>query len=175
MKSVKNSKNAKVIIVDNSCGWGRFLFSEELASRLPVSYIDNVPLNILGNLLSHYTNAHPFCVSFDAEGYEYTLLSYDGFEFECIIRDREKPSIYTLDFPFEEFVNGVLEDIKNDIDEMTLFDVSFSIDLEQYLVKTGKKVTKENVLSSDLFLNQKNQILKMVHEVEEARKRSAFP
>lgn len=148
-------KERNRILRTPKAGWSKFLYHEDMR----VSYIDDVPNEILDKLIASFRYKRPFCMTFDAEGYDYTILSYDTFDLECILRKEEEPIIFLLPDNLKEFANKIIFDIEKDLFEWARFPCSIGISLELESEKEKKiKNIDYDFTKSEIFLSEKAKI-----------------
>lgn len=131
-------------------GWAHFNCNEHMR----ISYIDDMPIFMLDEIVASIEEHRHFLVTFDAEGYEYSIVSYDRFSVECILRTKETPEIIVLPYTFEEFISQIILDIKNDIDDW----VAFSFDTFFIDEQNKKNINKVN--------KKKQEILQKINKIE---------
>lgn len=120
-------------------GWSNFKFDKDAR----ISYVDEMPMILLEEILQALESNKPFCITLDAEGYDYTILSYDNENMEYILR-KEKVSINSLNFSFKEFVLCCIDDIENDIKEWVNFQefLEENKPKEETIIKYIEKIRK---------------------------------
>ena len=147
----------RLVLETPKYGWSELFHNE----RMRISYIDDAPLDMLENILFSLKNKKPFCITYDAEGYEWTLLSYDLISMECILRDcsdedkEYQPEIIPINLAFIEFIENLISDVEKDIEEWCIFPASISIDLE--MNKGEDTISKKK---------QKEDIIKTIEEIK---------
>lgn len=136
-----------------NAGWSNFDFDENAR----ISYIDDFPYVILEEIIDSIENNHTFCVTLDAEGYDYSILSYDFYDVEYILR-KDNLSIKKLDINFKQFIENLIEDIEKDFDKWVIFPASLDINEcadEKEIEKASKKLRtlldKTKNLSKNLY------------------------
>ncbi len=136
-----------------NAGWSNFDFDENAR----ISYIDDFPYVILEEIVDSIENNHTFCITLDAEGYDYSILSYDFYDVEYILR-KDNLSIKKLDVNFKQFIENLIEDIEKDFDKWAIFPASLDIGEyadEEEIEKASKKLRtlldKAKDLSKNLY------------------------
>ncbi len=134
-----------------NAGWSNFDFDENAR----ISYIDDFPYVILEEIVDSIENNHTFCITLDAEGYDYSILSYDFYDVEYILR-KDNLSIKKLDVNFKQFIENLIEDIEKDFDKWAIFPASLDIGEyadEEEIEKASKKLRTLLDKSKDLSKN----------------------
>lgn len=114
-KEWKDYKPEKILNTPRH-GWSHFVFDEDMR----VSYIDDVPGCLLETIKQTIINNNGFLISFDCEGYDFSILSYDNYDVEIIIR-KDDTRIIRLDKNFKSFCYDVVFSIESDIDDWVMF------------------------------------------------------
>lgn len=78
----------------------------------PASYLTDVPIDCLKNMIFALKNRSDFIVSFDAEGWTYKVVS-DCYRTIVIIEKDETPEIILSDINRDELAKELYFDIKN--------------------------------------------------------------
>ena len=153
MKIIEVSKNPPN-------GWAQWMFHEDAR----ISYIDDMPHMILEAALKTFNNNEIFCVTFDAEGYDYTIVSYDNYDVELIMRKEEEPTIFRLNYNFGQFLSAFIDAIENDIN----YWVDFSCNNDYEYVE--EKI-QNNVKSYDVqHEHYKRKIIDLILKLREKLK-----
>lgn len=83
----------------------------------PASYLTDVPLEIIDALISGYRYGVDPAVTFDAEGYVYTVVVSNYWSKVYVILERdEEPELFVFDIAMNDFALEVLHDIEDDLD-----------------------------------------------------------
>ena len=131
-------------------GWSQFNFNKNAR----ISYIDDFPENIIENAIYAIKHDKEFSTTFDAEGYDYTLLSTDKITMEIIIR-QENIVAEELPFSFGYFIDNLIKCVEKNIDEWVLFPASVHeiTEEENKRLKTQlkDKLKELKKLSKDLY------------------------
>jgi hypothetical protein len=93
-------------------GWINFTF-KEFSER--ASYETDIPNDCLDAFIYALQNNIPAVVYFDAEGYDYYLLStkYDTY----VIIEKNKLQVYTINKNIEEIAEELIQDIENNFED----------------------------------------------------------
>ena len=87
------------------------------------SYLDDVPRLLLETMESAFRTHRPAAATFDAEGWEYTLV-FDFFVTHVISNNCKDGYIYnSIEVNLETLASELMEDIRRDIDDWAEFDV----------------------------------------------------
>ena len=95
-------------------GWTEITIGDFKSSA---SYLTDVPNDLLDELIRSIENRCPACITFDAEGYDFTIVS-DIF-YTHVIKEKEDTEgfeYYTSPISKREFAKTVIEDIKSNLD-----------------------------------------------------------
>lgn len=149
------------ILATPKAGWSRFLYNNDMR----ISYIDDMPNEMLEKLISSFRSKKPFCMTFDAEGYDYTILSYDNYDLECIMRKEEEAKVFLLPDNLKTFTEKVIYDIERNLCAWAKFpcDVEIGLELEESKLKkeakeNGIKNIDYNFTESETFRSEKRKI-----------------
>lgn len=130
------------ILSKPGAGWSHFTFDEDAR----ISYIDDFPHFLLKEATEAMNENRSFCATFDAEGYEYSILSYDLYDVELIVRKDEQPTIKKLNINFATFISGIIDDVRSDIEAWACFPASYSLEEDRTEEETKELVDELNKL-----------------------------
>lgn len=100
-----------MILGEPNNGWVHFELGKFSGS---MSYMTDVPFDILNNLVRHFIDGDVFAVSFDEEGSRFTLIAdcYNTY----VISVRDKFRLYHTDIDSIELANKLILSIETNID-----------------------------------------------------------
>ena len=80
----------------------------------PASYLDDVPVMCLRSMISALTQQHDFCVSFDAEGWDFKVIS-DSID-TYVIFCKDEVSLQRFDIGKKALAEELYHDIASELD-----------------------------------------------------------
>jgi hypothetical protein len=83
----------------------------------PAGYLSDVPIDCLESMISHIKNPHiPFCVDFDAEGWEFTVVAKYGFSY--VIEEKDVAILHSFEHDWRwSLAQELIDDIRSDLEE----------------------------------------------------------
>ena len=101
-------------------GWTRIEIENNI---LPASYVTDVPMDCLENMILAYRHHIDFCVSLDAEGWTFKIISDEYMTY--IIKDYiERELIVCEEVNIDNLSKELIEDIESNIDDWLLWNYS---------------------------------------------------
>jgi hypothetical protein len=96
------------VLTKPSAGWTNVVVGEFSDSA---SYLDDVPEMTLHGMLYFFRTGNPFCVEYDAEGHEFTVVSN---HYETIVVEDEKTHRYFVSA--DKLAHELIQDIEDNLD-----------------------------------------------------------
>lgn len=124
-------------------GWSDIKIGE-FNSR--ISYLTDVPFDCLNASISALKYNIPVAIKFDAEGWEFTVVStYDN---TSIIIDDEngEMKLITADISKIDFIKNIVYDIESNIDEWSIWDIYHQCEYEKNKVLLMERIEKIKIL-----------------------------
>lgn len=86
------------------------------------SYLDDIPVICLKAMIVAYQNPSiPFCVNFDAEGWEYTVVS-NWHETHVFTNKNDPEELFLFNVSCSQLANELVKDIEDDLDGWVMWD-----------------------------------------------------
>lgn len=97
----------------------------------PASYVTNVPVDCMEKMIHAMKTDKEFTVSFDAEGYEFKVISD---YFNCfVIEDRDEPKLYAFrNIDTLKLAHELIQDIETYLEDWKEWEYSEEEDQEEY-------------------------------------------
>lgn len=127
-------------------GWTSFELEDFHA---PLSYVDDVPVLMLQFIRDCMLNKQA-CVTFDCEGYDFTLVFTSSYDLYAITDENEPAKLYQFQTPWQEVFENIVCDIEDCIDLWSNFPV--------------------HINSKNAVKNEKRKILKLIERIRNIEK-----
>jgi len=114
--------------------------------RERASYLTDIPNDCLDTFIFALQNNIPASVYFDAEGWDYYLIS--SFYRTFIIINKEKPELFTFEKDYEEIAKELIIDFEENIDEWVNWECWHGKSEEEFKENKVNLITKINKLKS---------------------------
>jgi hypothetical protein len=129
------------------CGWVDVIIESNTIEPFVgyASYLTEVPLDCLDNMIFALENYSDFITSFDAEGWMYKVIA-DEYRTYVIV-ERDKPELLIFDNKdIFDLANEIVDDISKDIDEWSRWSCSIDIDDDGNLIQSQVEDYKNTLL-----------------------------
>ena len=101
------------------CGWCDVVIGD---FKAPASYLSEVPVDCLNAMILAISNSSDFCVSFDAEGWEYKVISDRCKTF--VIIEKDGVELKVIDKDIISLKDELIDDIESNIKDWSHWSLS---------------------------------------------------
>lgn len=118
------------------------------------SYLTDVPLDVLNQLIYSFENQVPFVCAFDCEGYEFTVVS-NHYETYILIHD-EDTELITIEIDNYTLAKEVKDDILNNLEDWVKW-----VDYMEYgkeMIDLRRQCILNKVEELDKFIYRRSEI-----------------